>query len=128
MLLYCVVTVRIHLAWSWFHACRCKKRYALYRSRANFYKGVAGSLKRNCRVCFVGSQRNRRPGAFLPEVVLAVLNCSESAGRQADTSWTLLLPDVDRLISVVIRKALLGRDGRFLFGSIRDDYLVVCST
>jgi hypothetical protein len=77
---------------------------------------------------FASSVVNGRPGAFLPEEVLAVLNCSESAGRQADTSWTLLLPDVDRLISMVIRKAVLGRDGRFLFDGIRDDYLVVCST
>jgi hypothetical protein len=45
----------------------------------------------------------------------------------ADTSWTLLLPDVDRLIFMVIRKAVLGRNGRFLFDGIRDDYLVVCS-
>jgi hypothetical protein len=82
--------------------------------------GFVGSLKRNCRVHFVGRQQNGRPGAFLPEEVLAVLNCSESAGRQADTSWTLLLPDVDRLLSMVIRKAVLGRGDRFLFDGIYD--------
>jgi hypothetical protein len=68
--------------------------------------GFGGSLKRNCRVRFVGSQQNGRPGAFLPEEVLAVLICSEIAGRQADTSWTLLLPDVDRLISIYERQFL----------------------
>jgi hypothetical protein len=69
----------------------------------------AGSLKRNCSVRFVGGQQYGRSGAFLPEVVLAVLNCLESACHQADTSWTLLLPDGDRLISMVRRKAVLGR-------------------
>jgi hypothetical protein len=29
---------------------------------------------------------------------------------------------------MVIRKAFLGRDGRFLFDGIRDAYLVVCCT
>jgi hypothetical protein len=36
-----------------------------------------------------------------------VHDCSERAGRQAVTSWTYLLTEVDRLISMVIRKVVL---------------------
>jgi hypothetical protein len=59
-----------------------------------------------------------------------VLRCPKSKGQQAVTiaGPPSCYQIVDRLNTIVTRNVVLGRYGRFLFGSIRHDSFVVCST